>query len=120
MPYLNKSDLFGQAVNNKFPSAVDEFKSAGNCIAANLNSAAIFHLMRVVECGLNTLAHSLGIQPQQIQHKTWGQILQIVEPKINDKIKNAPPSEESENETIGVQGGDSAGSQPKSWPAMRR
>lgn len=41
-------NLFGENVSKNFPSANKDIKEAGNCLALNLNSAAVFHLMRVV------------------------------------------------------------------------
>src|ERR1035437_8169166 len=38
--------LFGDAVLRAFPSAKAEIKDVGSCLAADLHTAAIFHLMR--------------------------------------------------------------------------
>jgi hypothetical protein len=54
-----------------------EIKAAGNCIASDLNTAAVFHLMRVVEFGLRALAAHLAIKinEEDIQYEQWQAIL---------------------------------------------
>jgi hypothetical protein len=59
--YCDKEDLFGVKVSSAFPSAVRDIKEAGNCYAVDLNTACVFHLMRVLEKGLMTLATPLGV-----------------------------------------------------------
>jgi hypothetical protein len=51
---------FGNAVWNAFPSAIDDSIEAGKCIALERYTAAVFHLMRVLEAGLKALAKALG------------------------------------------------------------
>ena len=58
--YLQKTDLFGQAVSQAFASAVTEIQHAGNCMSHDLFEAAIFHLMRTAELGLRALARHQG------------------------------------------------------------
>jgi hypothetical protein len=53
--------LFGQAVQEKFPIATDDIAEAGNCLALGRGTAAVFHLMRVMEAGLKALGAELGI-----------------------------------------------------------
>ncbi|MFZ1980558.1 MAG: hypothetical protein WAU61_04570, partial [Smithella sp.] len=48
--------LFGDFVNAKFPSASFDIIEAGNCFATARYTACVFHLMRVLEIGLSTLA----------------------------------------------------------------
>ena len=52
---------FGQDIFDKFPSAIDDLLEASNCIAVERNTAAVFHLMRVMESGLKVLASALDI-----------------------------------------------------------
>jgi len=54
--WFESEKLFGDSVFVEFPDARGEIKSAGNCLALDLNTAAVFHLMRVVELGLRELA----------------------------------------------------------------
>jgi hypothetical protein len=59
--YFNSHTPFSQRVTDAFPSSVPDAYEAGNCICVGLGSAAIFHLMHVVELGLRALANSLGM-----------------------------------------------------------
>jgi len=60
--YLDNNKLLGDDVHSAFPSAAPDLKEAGNCLAVECNTAAVFHLMRVVEWGLRALAASLGVR----------------------------------------------------------
>lgn len=59
--YCDKEDLFGAKVCSAFPSAVRDIKEAGNCYAVDLDTACVFHLMRVLEKGLMVFAAALGV-----------------------------------------------------------
>jgi hypothetical protein len=54
--YLDNEALLGDSVAKAFGSAIPDIKEAGNALAAECNTAAVFHLMRVAEVGLRTLA----------------------------------------------------------------
>jgi hypothetical protein len=78
--------LFGFGVLMTFGEAKNDIKDAGNCLAADLNTAAVFHLMRVAEYGLRALAAKLGVkaaQGKRIDEATWGQIIKELHGKID-------------------------------------
>jgi hypothetical protein len=79
--YLDKDDLFGPDVTSAFGSASRDIKEAGNCLAAECNTAAVFHLMRAAEFGLRALAMDRKVEfsDKPIEHKEWGQILPSLE-----------------------------------------
>ena len=52
---------FGQLVFDQFPTAIDDVVEASNCLALERNTAAVFHLMRVMEAALRVLTNELGI-----------------------------------------------------------
>jgi len=52
---------FGQKVFDQFPSARSDVLEAGTCLALERNTAAVFHIMRVMELALKALAAELGI-----------------------------------------------------------
>jgi hypothetical protein len=54
--FYEKERLFGDHVYDAFPSARDDIKEAGSCLATTRGTACIFHLMRVAEIGLRVLA----------------------------------------------------------------
>ena len=51
--------FYGTSIEENFPSTLEEFCSAGKCIAFEENTAGVFHLMRIVDCGLRAVAASL-------------------------------------------------------------
>jgi hypothetical protein len=81
--FFNQGRLFGNHVYDAFPDARVEITAAGNCIASDLNTAAVFHLMRAAECGLRHLAKKIHIK---IKHELvladWGEILRGIESKL--------------------------------------
>jgi len=74
-----------------FPSAKAEIKNAGNCLAADLNTAAVFHLMRIVNFGLRALARNLGVDQigeKELEYCGDGSIISEIETAINLKLKS--------------------------------
>src|SRR5208282_5491043 len=60
--YFERDDMFGAKVYDRFPPARDDIKDAGNCYAASLYTACVFHLMRVAELGLRAIADKVGAE----------------------------------------------------------
>jgi hypothetical protein len=84
--FFENEMLFGLQVQFSFSEACQDIKDAGNCIAADLNTAAVFHLMRVVEHGLRALASKLKVKVaggKPIEDATWGQIIRELHKKID-------------------------------------
>jgi hypothetical protein len=82
--YFEQPALFGEAVNKAFPSAVDEIRDAGNCLAVGLQTAAVFHCMRIAEHGLRALAGHLKIKVKHgLKYADWGTITQGMEKKLD-------------------------------------
>jgi len=90
LKYFEQESLFGDAVFEKFPSARIDIKAIGNCLAADLYDAAIFHLMRTVEHGLRAIAVEYGVKKvksgKAITEATWGDIIQAIQDRLN-KLK---------------------------------
>jgi hypothetical protein len=96
--YLDKSDLFGEAVTNSFPSAVVDIREAGNCLAAECNTAAVFHLMRTAEWGLRAICSHFGLRKAKsikrsgkakytpMSHVDWETMLNQLHPLVDAKI----------------------------------
>src|ERR1044072_3749489 len=82
--YYEGQNLFGQDVADKFPSAILDIEEAGKCYAVSRHTACVFHLMRVMEIGLRSVAKSLGIPDTNIL-PSWQSVID----KINKQI-NAP------------------------------
>lgn len=80
--YFEQEKLFGDDVYNNFESARPEIKNAGNCIAADLYSAAVFHLMRAAEHGLRTLALNDPVKiilPFPLEYAGWQDMIDKIE-----------------------------------------
>lgn len=79
--FMDKEQLFGAEVHGAFHSANGEIKEAGNCLAAENNTAAVFHLMRASEVALRALARdrNVAFKDKPLEQKEWGQILAALE-----------------------------------------
>src|SRR6266536_4281388 len=84
--------LFGDDVAKKFPSASVDIEEAGKCLALDRGTAAVFHLMRVMEVGLRALAKSLNdprLDPKK--NPTWSNILQKGDEELKKPIAQRAP-----------------------------
>lgn len=95
--YVEQEALFGPEVKVAFPSASGDIKQAGNCLAVECGTAAVFHLMRAVEWGLRALCGHLGVM-RVLKKKTpkpkytpiawaeWDKMLDAVHDKVDKKM----------------------------------
>jgi hypothetical protein len=86
--------LFGESVKKAFPSAAEDIRAAGNCLAAECNTAAVFHLMRVAEIGLRSLAHDRRVKlprKEPLELAAWETVIRDLE-KAEDAIRQYPKS----------------------------
>jgi hypothetical protein len=72
-------DLFGPEVHTRFSKASFDIKEAGTCLALGRATSSVFHLMCVLEVGLDRLSYALGLPFSQ---RNWEPILQDIEEKI--------------------------------------
>ena len=79
-------DVIGQNARAKFPSAEEDFIEAGNCLAAECNTAAVFHLMRAAEVGLRALAsdREAEFKNKPLDRQEWGTLLQYLDGCIRE------------------------------------
>jgi hypothetical protein len=86
--YFEQDKLFGDSVYNLIPEARQDIKEAGNCIAASLYNASIFHLMRASEYGLRKLGRRVRVRlshkgkPQPLDTATWDKVINAVKAKL--------------------------------------
>jgi hypothetical protein len=75
--------IFGSDVYVALPDARSDIKSASNCIAADLNTAAVYHLMRTVEHGMRALARHLRVKVKgrTIESSDWGNLISAMKKK---------------------------------------
>ena len=85
--FYDKQKLFGDEVNKKFPSLQYDIVEAGNCYALGRPTAAVFHLMRIAEAGVQEFGSALGVT--LANEKNWQNILD----EVNKQIKALPPKD---------------------------
>jgi hypothetical protein len=98
--YVDNDELFGPVVNASFPSAQYDIKESGNCLATGCNTAAIFHLMRVAELGLRTVAWDRRVKfPKNspLELKQWGEIFKGLE-DAEKQIQSFPKTKARESQ----------------------
>jgi hypothetical protein len=79
--YTPASPLFGTNVEDKLPSVAEDISEAGKCLGLLRPTAAVFHLMRVMEVGVQKFGDKLGVTlPDE---KIW----QIILDQVNSEIK---------------------------------
>jgi hypothetical protein len=80
---------FGEDVFNRFPSAIRDSQDASKCLALGQGTAAVFHLMRVMEVALRVLGKDLGIGYQP----SWDGHLKKIADKLDEKHDKLTPSQ---------------------------
>lgn len=97
--FVNNDVLFGEDVTNAFPSASNDLREAGNCLAVECNTAAVFHLMRAVECGLRALGAHLGFKKigkskrggksnyVPVEYVQWEKIISQLQPELERRTQ---------------------------------
>lgn len=84
-----KSFDFGEKFNKKFPLLMLDVGLAGKCYAHGLNTACVFHLMRVVESGVRAFGKHLKVtlltvdRRGVVSERAWGQILAQIQDKLD-------------------------------------
>lgn len=82
---------FGADVSTKFSTAAFEIDEAGKCLALHRGTACVFHLMRVLEVGIQSARKCLGIpDPIKDAERNWGAILRKFKAEL--ERRNAVPS----------------------------
>lgn len=81
VPYYNSELPFGEEVFSNFPSATDDIRNAGRCLALGQGTAAVFHTMLVLELGLTALGKALGIP----YAPSWEAYLRQISTKMTEK-----------------------------------
>jgi len=82
--FYDQKELFGSDVNTKFPTVQYDMVEAGNCYAMGRGTACVFHLMRIMEVGVQNFGTKLGVA--LAGDKNWQNILD----EINKAIKSLP------------------------------
>ncbi len=85
--WYEQENSFGDRVSKAFPSAKDDIKEAGTCLATGRYTACVFHLMRALEYALKALAKDVELS---FGKRTWGKIISMIERKIKDLYETNP------------------------------
>lgn len=100
---VDNYNLFGPTVVATFPAAKADIIEAGNCLAAECNTAAVFHAMRVVEWGLRAFCVHLGFHRLRVVKKSgkikfipvdyleWEKILDGLQLRVDQRIEKMRP-----------------------------
>jgi hypothetical protein len=95
---FGKEMPFGETVYKDIPNARQDIKDAANCLAFELHTACVFHLMRAAEHGLRRLARRLKVvvthngMPSRYEDEEWSKIIDGVKAKAEEsrKIQSKP------------------------------
>jgi len=79
---------FGPDVDVAFPSAAGDVSEAAKCMALQRHTAAVFHLMRVLERGLGALARETKSTPG---NPNWEAVLNAITSRVNSIGPNDGP-----------------------------
>ena len=82
---LSDSPLFGDKVEEAFPSARYDISEAGRCLALRRSTACVLHLMRALELGLASLATALEVGHAD---RNWQAIIECIEKQIGLRNKH--------------------------------
>lgn len=85
--FAAKEPLFGPDFESKFRTAGSfELDEASKCLALGRSTAAVFHLMRLMEIGIGATAKCLGIpDPIKPAQRNWGAILKSIKDAVDAK-----------------------------------
>jgi hypothetical protein len=89
--YSPDSPLFGNEVENKLASVIEDISEAGKCLGLRRSTAAVFHLMRVMEIGVQRFGDKLGVP------NTSEVVWQVILDQVNSAIKKMPKTQESKD-----------------------
>jgi hypothetical protein len=104
--YYRKADLFGAEVSKKLPKLSEDISNAGTCFSLGLNTACVFHLMRVMEYCVQRLGTKLKISLNP-QANSWYQIMEQVNAQIKAMPggKNATKAQNTRKQNFGLAAG---------------
>ena len=88
----NNREAFGPQVSLKFSLAISDIEEASKCLALERSTACVFHLMRVMERGVQYFGKKLGVK--LVAEKTWQKILD----DLNAPIKAMPQKTKRQQE----------------------
>lgn len=92
--YEQADPVFGRQVEEAFAECSFDVSAAGRCLALNEWTAAVFHLMRVLERGLHRLASDLEVpMSAAVEYENWRNIIDSIEKTIRS-MEQLPKGQE--------------------------
>ena len=84
--YAPTTPLYGQVVQDKFPSVTYEIAEAAKCLALGRSTASAFHAIRCLEAAIRGLARCLSIpDPTKGADRSWANILRVVKTAMDSR-----------------------------------
>ena len=80
----NRGNFSDPEIERAFPSTIPEFERAGRCFAYDEPTACVFHLMRVLDYGLKSLAVNLGTT---YDSQSWQTVGNYIETRMREKYQ---------------------------------
>ena len=91
--YEQSQPPFGEQVADAFPDANADIAAASRCIALDEWTAAVFHLMRVLEHGLRWVANDIGVAMSPELDEQWKTLIDRILSEIG-KLEGKPKTPE--------------------------
>jgi hypothetical protein len=111
--YSLEEHPFGKQVTDKFPKQSEDIKEAASCLCFGRYTAAVFHLMRVMERSVHFFAEKrLGIAGWSIDDKEWGKIL--------TKINGALDAEDARIAAASAAAGSRVAANRAAWAQIKK
>ena len=94
--YYENEYIVNDAVLLAFPTASEEMRNAGTCLAVSMHTASVFHSMRAAEIGLRSMNSAFpltirGSKPLELAE--WREILDALSVVARD-IENRPNTDQ--------------------------
>jgi hypothetical protein len=90
VPHLEGRPGFGEAVAAAFPGVSYDIDEAGKCLALSRSTAAVFHLMRIVEAAVKAMGACLGIpDPVKDADRNWGGFQRKIKSAMENRDNNS-------------------------------
>jgi hypothetical protein len=82
--FLEAHQIFSAEALKCFPEASRDVEEGSKCFALGRYTASVFHLMRVMEHGMNALAAELGVVHD---YKTWDKKIEKMATVLTDELR---------------------------------
>jgi hypothetical protein len=93
---LDKFPIEWEAVRDSFPDTIIDILDGVDCWAMDKNTASVFHMMRVLEYGLQWLSSEVKLE---FTTQTWHTIIDQIEKRIGE-LQNSLPKGLARNERL--------------------